>query len=135
MLFCIASLGRLWLDFLLDVSLAAIEPRNQEEKNGGDEHHLYEEEKIACSLQLQGAVRILDKEIDPGGEHVAEGHGAQVGAHDERLHFRGGLGISKLQMRHRYHDFGRRKYDEGQDLPDNARGLPCVNTRLNPADD
>src|SRR5258706_5117178 len=127
--------GRLRLRFVLDVCVASIEPRRHHEKHGCDEHDLGEEEEIACPLQFQASIGILDEKIDSRSEDIAERYCPKIGAHHQRLHFLWGLSIGELQVHYGYHDLGRRERDKRQELPNDMRSLAGVYSDLNPAHD
>src|SRR5207244_13438617 len=72
---------------ILQISTSFVKRRNNCERNCRSEHNPNEEHEVAGSLQLHGAVRVLDEKVDCGGELVAERHGEEIRAHDKRFEF------------------------------------------------
>ncbi len=90
----------------LDISLAAIKARNEDEQNRREEHQQSEESEVSRVFKIDSEItEARYKEVQDGGELVAKCDREKPSGHDRAFHLLWRLGVGKLQAGDGHHDF------------------------------
>src|SRR5260370_40095652 len=94
------------LRFALDIRLAAIKARNEDEYNRREKHQQSEEPEVSRVFKIDSEIaEARYKEVQDRGELVAKRDRKKPSGHDCAFHLLWRLGVGKLQAGDGHHDF------------------------------